>query len=103
VETRNKKTKSETVDNTDIPDMEFAINMLRIKLHSTTDLSQKIRLYNQIKTLQDNISRLRIDRSSERTLPGCATGHASSTAAPGQHSIDKEWLEDLLNEMGLGK
>jgi hypothetical protein len=40
-------------------DMEYAIDMLRVKLHSETNLSEKIRLYNQIKTLQDNISRLR--------------------------------------------
>jgi len=43
----------------DIEDMEYAIGILKVKLHSTTNLPDKIRLYNQIKTLQDNISRLR--------------------------------------------
>ncbi len=43
----------------DIDDMEYAIGMLKVKLHSTTNLPDKVRLYNQIKTLQDNISRLR--------------------------------------------
>ncbi len=43
----------------DIEDMEYAIGILKVKLHSTTNLPDKVRLYNQIKTLQDNISRLR--------------------------------------------
>jgi hypothetical protein len=44
---------------TAVEDMEYTIAILRVKLHSETNLSDKIRLYNQIKTLQDNISRLR--------------------------------------------
>ncbi|MDL1892542.1 hypothetical protein FBQ87_06580 [Sphingobacteriales bacterium CHB3] len=45
-------------------DLEFAISMLKVKLHSATALSEKIRLYNQIKTLQDNISKLSIESSA---------------------------------------
>lgn len=40
-------------------DLEFAISMLKVKLHSAKTLSEKIRLYNQIKALQDNISTLK--------------------------------------------
>lgn len=45
-------------------DLEFAISMLKVKLRSTTVLSEKIRLYNQIKTLQDNISKLTTESSA---------------------------------------
>lgn len=45
-------------------DLEFAISMLKVKLQSTTVLSEKIRLYNQIKTLQDNISKLTSESSA---------------------------------------
>lgn len=44
---------------TEIEDLEFAIKMLRIKLGSTSDYSEKMRYYNQIKTLQENIARLK--------------------------------------------
>jgi hypothetical protein len=39
-------------------DLEFAVSMLKVKLQATTGLSEKIRLYNQIKALQENISKL---------------------------------------------
>lgn len=45
-------------------DLEFAISLLKIKLQSTTALSEKIRLYNQIKALQDNISTLKTEGSA---------------------------------------
>ena len=48
----------------EIEDLEYAINMLRIKMQATTNLSEKIRQYNQIKTLQENIDRLKQAASS---------------------------------------
>lgn len=39
-------------------DLEFAIRMLKIKLRTAKTLPEKVRLYNQIKTLQENISKL---------------------------------------------
>ena len=39
-------------------DLEFAISMLKVKLQATTGLSEKIHLCNQIKALQENISKL---------------------------------------------
>jgi len=46
-------------DELEIQDLEYAIKMLRIKMQETTKLSEKIRCYNQIKTLQANIDRLK--------------------------------------------
>jgi hypothetical protein len=43
----------------EIQDMVYAIRLLRLRLHEAATLSEKLRVYNQIKTLQDNISRLR--------------------------------------------
>lgn len=45
-------------------DLEYTISMLKMKLQSTRVLSEKIRLYNQIKTLQDNISKLTTESSA---------------------------------------
>ncbi len=56
---RISKVDPHLAGNRDIEDMEYAIGILKVKLHSTTNLPDKVRLYNQIKTLQDNISRLR--------------------------------------------
>jgi len=44
----------------EIESMEYSIKMLRIKMQMTTNLSEKIRYYNEIKTLQENIDRLKI-------------------------------------------
>jgi hypothetical protein len=44
-----------------IEDLEYAIDLLRVKLQSAPGLSQKVRLYNQIKTLQENIARLKME------------------------------------------
>ena len=69
--TGKKRARTETPENrivkadphmagkTDIENMEYAINMLKVKLQSAPSLSEKVRLYNQIKTLQDNISRVK--------------------------------------------
>jgi hypothetical protein len=55
-----------------IEDLEFAIEMLRIRMGSTSNLSEKIRYYNQIRTLQDNIARLKAKVSSQRSESDCA-------------------------------
>jgi hypothetical protein len=39
-------------------DLECAVSMLRIKLQSAQSLSEKVRIYSQIKALQDNIAAL---------------------------------------------
>ena len=79
VSTKEKNTSSQAAKNgiskaepriggkTEIEDLEFAIEMLRIKMQSASNLSEKIRYYNQIKTLQDNISRLKEKVSSQRS------------------------------------
>ena len=59
-------------DKTEIEDLEFAIEMLRIKMQLASNLSEKIRYYNQIRTLQDNISRLKEKVSSQRSESDCA-------------------------------
>ena len=46
-------------------DLQFAISMLRIKLGSTTNLSEKIRYYGQIKALQENIDKLNEEAKRE--------------------------------------
>ena len=56
-ENRISKADPHVAGKTDIEDMEYAIDMLKVKLQSAPSLSEKVRLYNQIKTLQDNISR----------------------------------------------
>lgn len=102
--TRNKEAGSGTTGGADVQDMEFAIDMLRIKMNSTWNLSEKIRLYNQIKMLQDNISRLKSERSSElggHALPGHAGGHVPLAAGSKDKNLEKEWLDDFLSEMGL--
>ena len=58
-EKRVSKADPHVAGKTDIEDMEYSIDMLKVKLQSATSLSEKVRLYNQIKTLQDNISRLK--------------------------------------------
>ena len=58
-ENRIVETDLRVAGKTYIEDMEYAIDMLRVKLRSAPSLSEKVRLYNQIKTLQDNISRLK--------------------------------------------
>jgi hypothetical protein len=58
-ESRQSNGDPQWAGKTDVGDMEFAIDMLKVRLQSTTSLSEKVRLYNQIKTLRDNISRLR--------------------------------------------
>jgi hypothetical protein len=58
-ESRQSKADPQWVGKTIVGDMEFAIDMLKVRLQSTTSLSEKVRLYNQIKTLRDDISRPR--------------------------------------------
>ncbi len=53
------KGDSHSAGKTTIEDLEFAINLLKVKLRSAMNLSEKARLYNQIRTLQDNISRIK--------------------------------------------
>jgi hypothetical protein len=101
--TRSWEAGSDSAGDADVQDMEFAIDMLRIKMNSTWDLSEKARLYNLIKMLQDNISRLRSERSSERgghALPGHEGEHVPLAPAS-KDNLEKEWLDDLLSEMGL--
>lgn len=43
----------------EIRDLEYAIRLLRIKMQSAGNLADKMGLYNEIKTLQANIDRLR--------------------------------------------
>ena len=50
--------KKEGERNSNKEDLEFAISLLKVKLQATTGLSEKVRLYNQIKTLQEEISKL---------------------------------------------
>jgi hypothetical protein len=69
--TEGKKTRTGTADEgapaagpteaagAEIRDLEYAISLLRLKLHAATTLSEKLRVYNQIKALQDNIARYR--------------------------------------------
>ena len=56
-ENRVSKADPRLADKREIEDMEYAIDILKVKLQSATSLSEKVRLYNQIKTLQGNISR----------------------------------------------
>ena len=49
----------------EIEDLEYAIKMLRIKMQETTKLSEKIRCYNQIKTLQENIYKIKEEAMKE--------------------------------------
>ena len=77
--TEDKSTKSQTASNgfskaqsgsaarIKAEDLEFAIDMLRIRMRSALNLSEKIRDYNEIKTLQDNIARLKEKGSSQRS------------------------------------
>jgi hypothetical protein len=43
----------------EIENLEYSIKMLRIKMQMTINLSEKIRNYNEIKTLQENVERLK--------------------------------------------
>ena len=54
-----------------IEDLEFAIEMLRIRIYSAHSISEKLRYYNQIKTLQENIARLREKASSHMSDRDC--------------------------------
>ena len=67
--TANSISKAEpsSAGKTEIEDLEFAIEMLRIRMSSASNLSEKIRYYNQIKTLQDNIFKLKDKASSQRS------------------------------------
>jgi hypothetical protein len=64
-EHRISKADPQWAGKNDVEDMEYAINLLKVKLQSTSSLSEKVRLYNQIKALQDNVSKLRSERWSE--------------------------------------
>ena len=56
-ENRVSKADPRLAGKRDIEDMEYAINILEVNLQSATSLSEKVRLYDRIKTLQGNISR----------------------------------------------
>jgi hypothetical protein len=43
----------------EIQDLEYAMRLLRIKMQSAGNLADKLGLYNEIRTLQANIDRLR--------------------------------------------
>ena len=66
------KAESRIGGKTETEDLEFAIEMLRIRMGSASDLSEKVRYYNQIKTLQDNIARLRENVSPRGSKSDCA-------------------------------
>lgn len=101
---RNKEAGSVTTGGADVKDVEFAIDMLRIKMNSTWNLSEKTRLYNQIKMLQDNTSRLKSEHSSERgghALSRHTGGDVPLSAGSKDKNLEKEWLDDFLSEIGL--
>jgi len=49
----------------EIGNLEYSIKMLRIKMQMTINLSEKIRNYREIKTLQETIDRLKIKANQE--------------------------------------
>jgi hypothetical protein len=49
----------------EIETLEYSIKMLRVKMKMTTNLSEKIRNYNEIKILQDNVDRLKVKANRE--------------------------------------
>jgi hypothetical protein len=49
----------------EIETLEYSIKMLRVKMKMTTNLSEKIRNYNEIKTLQDRIDKLKVKAKQE--------------------------------------
>ncbi len=61
----HSKADAQPPDMTRIEDLQCAISMLRIKMYSATSPVQTMQYYNQIKTLQDNIARLKSKNSSK--------------------------------------
>lgn len=49
----------------EIENLEYSIKMLRIKMKMTTNLSEKIRNYNEIKSLLEYIDKLKVKAKSE--------------------------------------
>ncbi len=63
----------------EIETLEYSIKMLRIKMQMTTNLSEKIRNYNEIKTLQENIDRLK-EKAKRETFSNSSPKRCDSPA-----------------------
>ena len=68
-ENRISKADPQWGGKTDREDMEYGIDMLKIKLQSAPSILEKVRLYNQIKTLKDIISRIESEDECSRNRP----------------------------------
>jgi hypothetical protein len=53
------KGRPQSREDAEIEDLEYAIKLLKIKVHAATNVLEKLRHYNQIKSLEGSIDRLR--------------------------------------------